>query len=183
MGADSVLVNAAHRLGMSRVPGDTSEIFNRQYEGLIEYHKASADATVEGVKAGVVGASLVGNKIADAVQGKNAKKAYAEAEASGDTKGMEAVSQDYKENRQKSKERHANLGKTMYGGSGGSSGSEKKESKAETRAGDLQLYKDKLEAKRLYDKGNQYEKDKTEYEENIEKGPGKADEWLSLIHI
>ena len=177
MGADSVLVNAAHKLGMSRVPGDTSEIFNKQYEGLIEYHKASAAATVEGVKAGVVGGSLVGNQIADAVQGKNAKKAYAEAEASGDTKGMEAASQDYKENRQKSKERHANLSKAVYGGSGGS---KKKESKAESRAGDLQLYKDKLDYKNLHKDSNQYEKDKAEYEENLEEGPGNPDQYQGV---
>jgi len=40
MGADSVLVNAAYKLGQSNVPGDYSDIFNKQYEGLIAYNKA-----------------------------------------------------------------------------------------------------------------------------------------------
>lgn len=157
MGADSVLVNAAHKLGMSRVPGDTSEIFNKQYEGLIAYHKASADATVEGVKAGVVGTSLVGNRIADAVQGKNAKKAYAEAKASGNTKAMEAASRDYIENRQKSKERHANLSKAVYGSSDGDG---KEETKAESRARELELYKDKIDYKRESKQEEKYDSNK-----------------------
>ena len=179
MGADSVLVNAAHRLGMSRVPGDTAEIFNKQYEGLIEYHKASADATVEGVKAGVVGASLIGNKIADAVQGYKAKKDIAEAKASGDTEGVEKAKEGLAASKQKSKQRHANLAQSIYGDS--KEEEEKgKETKAETRAGDLQLYKDKLEAKGLYDKSNQYERDKAEYEKNLEEGPGKVDEWQGV---
>ena len=40
MKADGVLVQAAGNLGRSRVPGDTSEIFNKQYEGLIAYNAA-----------------------------------------------------------------------------------------------------------------------------------------------
>ena len=40
MKADGVLVQAAGNLGRSRIPGDTSEIFNKQYEGLIAYNQA-----------------------------------------------------------------------------------------------------------------------------------------------
>ena len=75
MGADSVLVNAALKLGMARVPGDTAEIFNKQYEGLIAYHKASSEAAVEAVKLGGIvarkGVNAVGNWIDG---GKNAAK-------------------------------------------------------------------------------------------------------------
>ena len=39
MAADSTLVQAAFNLGKSRIPGDFSDIFNKQYEGLIEYQK------------------------------------------------------------------------------------------------------------------------------------------------
>ena len=61
MGADSVLVNAALQLGMSRVPGDTAEIFNKQYEGLIAYSKATADAVTAGTKFAAEGARAIIN--------------------------------------------------------------------------------------------------------------------------
>jgi len=64
MGAESLLINAAYKLGASRVPGDTADIFNKQFEGLVEANRAQAGAGVQALKAGVVGASLVGNKIA-----------------------------------------------------------------------------------------------------------------------
>jgi hypothetical protein len=41
---------------MSRVPGDTAEIFNKQYEGLIAYNQAKADTIVAGTKALLQGA-------------------------------------------------------------------------------------------------------------------------------
>ena len=37
--ADATLVSAAFKLGESNVPGDYSDIFNKQYEGLIEFNK------------------------------------------------------------------------------------------------------------------------------------------------
>ena len=37
--ADATLVSAGFKLGESNVPGDYSDIFNKQYEGLIEFHK------------------------------------------------------------------------------------------------------------------------------------------------
>jgi len=40
MKADGALIHAAGNLGRSRIPGDTSEIFNKQYEGLIAYNQA-----------------------------------------------------------------------------------------------------------------------------------------------
>ena len=39
MKANSVLVNAAFKLGESYTPGDHAKIFNKQYEGLIELNK------------------------------------------------------------------------------------------------------------------------------------------------
>jgi hypothetical protein len=63
MGADSVLVNAALRLGMSRVPGDTAEIFNKQYEGLIAYNQAKADTIVAGTKALLQGGMAITNVV------------------------------------------------------------------------------------------------------------------------
>ena len=42
--ADSTLVQSAFMLGRSAVPGDWSNIFNKQYEGLIAAHKARAEA-------------------------------------------------------------------------------------------------------------------------------------------
>jgi len=38
-GADATLVQAAFNLGKSRIPGDYSDIFSKQYEGLVEYQK------------------------------------------------------------------------------------------------------------------------------------------------
>ena len=172
MGADSVLVNAAHKLGMSRVPGDTAEIFNKQYEGLIEYHKAEAGATVEGVKAGVVGTSLVGNKIANGINTFIAGRKAGKAMEAGDMDAVEEIGEGLAAKKQKSKERHANLAKAVYG----QKKKEGEETKEESRAGDLQLYKDKLEARRLYDKSNQYEKDKAEYEKDVKGGPGDGHE-------
>lgn len=61
MGADSVLVNAALNLGMSRVPKDTAEIFNRQYEGIIAYNTAKANELVVATKAGLEGARAISN--------------------------------------------------------------------------------------------------------------------------
>jgi hypothetical protein len=61
MGADSVLVNAALNLGMSRVPKDTAEIFNKQYEGLIAYNAAKANELVVATKAGLEGARAISN--------------------------------------------------------------------------------------------------------------------------
>ena len=63
MGADSVLVNAALNLGMSRVPKDTAEIFNRQYEGLIAYNQAKADTIVAGTKALLQGGMAITNVV------------------------------------------------------------------------------------------------------------------------
>jgi len=55
MGADKTLVNAAYRLGESKVPGDYSDIINKQYDGLVAYNKARykgmGDAFVAGAKA------------------------------------------------------------------------------------------------------------------------------------
>ena len=169
MGADSVLVNAAHKLGMSRVPGDTSEIFNKQYEGLIAYHKASADATVEAVKAGVVGASVVGNKVADGVNAwvaakgkKSANKEFEAGDISQDelTTKHDEIGAKFAEKKLASKSRHAKLGEAVYG----QGKKEGKETKGETRAGDLQLYKDKLDYKNLHKANNKYNKDKAEYQ-------------------
>jgi hypothetical protein len=61
MGADSVLVNAALNLGMSRVPKDTAEIFNKQYEGIIAYNAAKANELVVATKAGLEGARAISN--------------------------------------------------------------------------------------------------------------------------
>ena len=63
MGADSVLVNAALNLGMSRVPKDTAEIFNKQYEGLIAYNQAKADTIVAGTKALLQGGMAITNVV------------------------------------------------------------------------------------------------------------------------
>ena len=63
MGADSVLVNAALSLGMSRVPKDTAEIFNKQYEGLIAYNQAKADTIVAGTKALLQGGMAITNVV------------------------------------------------------------------------------------------------------------------------
>jgi hypothetical protein len=69
MGADSVLVEAGYKLGMSMVPKDTTKIFNKQYEGLIAYHKATADAISSGIKtftkavAGAAKEKIKANKI------------------------------------------------------------------------------------------------------------------------
>jgi len=133
MGADSVLVNAAYKLGASRVPGDTSEIFNKQYEGLVAYHKASAGTTAEGVKAGVMGTSLVGNAIATLAGGDDAAA--------------------------KAKARQANLTEAMYGGSR-VDGKENQETKGETRAGELQLFKDKTDYKRESKQDEKYDSNK-----------------------
>jgi hypothetical protein len=61
MGADSVLVNAALNLGMSRVPKDTAEIFNKQYEGIIAYNAAKANELVVATQAGLEGARAISN--------------------------------------------------------------------------------------------------------------------------
>ena len=47
MAADSVLVNAAFELGKSKIPGDYSDIFNKQYEGLIEFNNQRAKSMVD----------------------------------------------------------------------------------------------------------------------------------------
>lgn len=163
MGADSVLVNAAHKLGMSRVPGDTAEIFNKQYEGLIAYHKASADATVEGVKAGVVGGSVVGGLVADGVNaiiaGVASKKASKMGPATAENpKGTGLLTQEEVTARKaeikaaqagkklKNKSRHKKLADAVYAKDNKAEDGE--ETKAEARAGDLQLYKDKIDYKR-----------------------------------
>tara|TARA_R110002020_G_scaffold75886_3_gene192841 strand:- start:2897 stop:4795 length:1899 start_codon:yes stop_codon:yes gene_type:complete len=163
MGADSVLVNAAHKLGMSRVPGDTAEIFNKQYEGLIAYHKASADATVEGVKAGVVGGSVAGGLVADGVNaiiaGVASKKASKMGPATKENpKGTGELTQEQVTARKaeikaaqagkklKNKSRHEKLTDAVYGKDSETEDGE--ETKAEARAGDLQLYKDKIDYKR-----------------------------------
>jgi hypothetical protein len=61
MGADSVLVNAALNLGMSRVPKDTAEIFNKQYEGIIAYNAAKANELVVATQAGLEGTRAISN--------------------------------------------------------------------------------------------------------------------------
>ena len=51
MAADATLVKAAFDLGKSKVPGDFSTIFNKQYEGLIEFNKQRAQGMVDVTKA------------------------------------------------------------------------------------------------------------------------------------
>lgn len=182
MGADSVLVNAAHKLGMSRVPGDTAEIFNKQYEGLIAYHKASADATVEGVKAGVVGGSVVGGLVADGVNAIVAGVASRKASKMGpateeNPKGTGELTQeevtarraeikeDQAGKKLKNKSRHAKLANAVYGKDSKTEDGE--ETKAETRAGELELFKDKTDYKR---KSKQEEKfDSNKYSDGTHK--------------
>jgi len=170
MGADSVLVNAAHKLGMSRVPGDTAEIFNKQYEGLIAYHKASADATVEGVKAGVVGGSVVGGLVADGVnaiiagsQKRGAEKDFAKSDQTqADTDALNTRKAEIKEDQAgkklKNKSRHKKLADAVYAKD--SKTEDGGETKGETRAGDLQLYKDKLDYKRKSKQEEKYDSNK-----------------------
>lgn len=158
MGADSVLVNAAHKLGMSRVPGDTAEIFNKQYEGLIAYHKAEAGTIVEGVKAGIVGGSVVGGLIADGVnaiiagsQKRGAKKDFAKSgQTQADTDALNARTAEIEAaqagKKLKNKSRHKKLADAVYAEDSKTEDGE--ETKAETRAGDLQLHKDKIDYKR-----------------------------------
>ena len=64
MGADATLVQAAYKLGQSRVPGDYSDIFNKQYEGLIASNKARYKAIGDGFKA--LGSAA--KSVSDAVQ-------------------------------------------------------------------------------------------------------------------
>ena len=45
--ADASLVAAGYRLGQSYVPGDYSEIFQKQYEGLLASHKAKTQAGID----------------------------------------------------------------------------------------------------------------------------------------
>ena len=51
MAADSTLVKAAFDLGKSRVPGDFSAIFNKQYEGLIAFNNQRAQGMADITKA------------------------------------------------------------------------------------------------------------------------------------
>ena len=44
MGADATLVNAAYAAAMANVPSDWSQIFNKQYEGLLLAHEAKWEA-------------------------------------------------------------------------------------------------------------------------------------------
>ena len=81
MGADSVLVNAALKLGMARVPGDNAEIFNKQYEGLIAYHKASSEAAVEAVKLGGIMAQKGVTAIQEGIKDRKTRKADADYQA------------------------------------------------------------------------------------------------------
>jgi len=50
-GADPTLVSAAFRLGQSYIPKDYSDIFAKQYEGMIAAYKAKYEAIGEGIKA------------------------------------------------------------------------------------------------------------------------------------
>ncbi len=191
MGADSVLVNAAHKLGMSRVPGDTAEIFNKQYEGLIAYHKAEAGATVEGVKAGIVGGSVVGGLVADGynaiIAGVASKKASKMGPATKENpKGTGELTQEQVTAKKaeikavqagkklKNKSRHAKLADAVYAKDNKAEDGE--ETKAETRAGELELYAEKQKIKHQYKNFNQYEKDKAEHEKDVKDGPGGSHE-------
>ena len=190
MGADSVLVNAAHKLGMSRVPGDTAEIFNKQYEGLIAYHKAEAGTIVEGVKAGIVGGSVVGGLIADGVnaiiagsQKRGAKKDFAKSkQTQADTDALNARTAEIEAaqagKKLKNKSRHKKLADAVYAEDSKTEDGE--ETKAETRAGELELYAEKLKIKNQYKNFNQYEDDEAEYKKDLEKGPGLADEYQGI---
>ena len=51
MAADATLVKAAFDLGKSRVPGDFSAIFNKQYEGLVEFNNQRAQGMADITKA------------------------------------------------------------------------------------------------------------------------------------
>jgi len=51
MAADATLVKAAFDLGKSRVPGDFSAIFNKQYEGLIAFNNQRAQGMADITKA------------------------------------------------------------------------------------------------------------------------------------
>ena len=74
MAADSTLVQAAFNLGKSRVPGDYSSIFNKQYEGLVAFQKARYEGYGDIVKE--IGSSVTAiNK-----EVKERKKADAEAD-------------------------------------------------------------------------------------------------------
>lgn len=152
MGADSVLVNAAMKLGMSRVPGDTSEIFNKQYEGLIAYHKAKSEATVEAVKGGAIIARKGIDAIGTAVAKGKAKKAKNKSiKAAGtDQDAIDAAETKYDEDLQTIKENKLGKKARLKGAADILYGSGKKEGKDKQtdRDADLQLYKDKLEAKR-----------------------------------
>jgi len=187
MGADSVLVNAAHKLGMSRVPGDTAEIFNKQYEGLIAYHKAEASTIVEGVKAGIVGGSVVGGLVADGVNaiiaGVASKKASKMGPATAENpKGTGELTQEQVTARKaeikeaqagkklKNKSRHKKLADAVYAKD--NNAKDGKETKAETRAGELELYKQKLEAKRKSKKEGESDEHKT-YDPNATTGVGE----------
>ena len=167
MGADSVLVNAAMKLGMSRVPGDTSEIFNKQYEGLIAYNQAKASATVEAVKLGGVLAQKGVDAIGTAIANKENKKALTTAKnqydysksadtASGKTDAAEAAwtaaknknaaeSQHIKENKQAKKEKLQGVTDILYGKGN------KKDDKQTDYDAQLKLYQDKLDARAEYD--------------------------------
>jgi len=104
MGADSVLVNAGLRLGMSRVPGDTAAIFDKQYEGLIAYHKATAQTTVEGAKAGMVLGSAIIGKYVEVLKNVAAGGAVAD-DSARQKKFGEAVYKSNKETKQESRDR------------------------------------------------------------------------------
>ena len=167
MGADSVLVNAAMKLGMSRVPGDTAEIFNKQYEGLIAYHKASAEATVEGVKLGGIMAQKGVTAIQKGIKDRKTRKTDADYQArdkanlfskEGWKEGAVEVRKGNRAERKRIKEEDTETREWATGKKEklqevtdklySDSKKKEKEDKQADRDADLQLYEDKLEAKR-----------------------------------
>ena len=67
IGADSVLVSAAYRMGMANVPKDTTKIFENQYRAIAETHKARGKMFERGIgelgKVITKGADLIAGKI------------------------------------------------------------------------------------------------------------------------
>lgn len=162
MGADSVLVNAAMKLGMSRVPGDTSEIFNKQYEGLIAYNQAKASATVEAVKLGGVLAQKGVNAIGTAIANKEAEKTYGKEGTSPDADKLKEAQDEIGENKQAKKGKLQGVTDILYG-------TKKDKDKQADYDAQLQLYKDKLDAKLEHKSADRKDKDQRPYKTDDDK--------------